>query len=158
MILRTILWGWRGSFLLPRPLSKESVSAMAPIDQEWCDALWTQNEIGKQKEEKGRKRRKRSVCHERRILMNQFPLLFVLQRSEMAIFWPTSIGKEKREEGREGGEGQYFSLAFFPPPFKVARWQNLIPSFPWIAAGWRVWGRNPRKGRDQILQRSIAEP
>ena len=41
---------------------------------------------------------------------------------------------------------------------KVARWQNLIPSFPWIASGWRAWGRNPRKGRDQILQRSLAEP
>ena len=41
---------------------------------------------------------------------------------------------------------------------KVARWQNLIPSFPWIAPGWRAWGRNPRKGRDQILQRSGAEP
>ena len=41
---------------------------------------------------------------------------------------------------------------------KVARWQNLIPSFPWIAPGWRAWDRNPRKGRDQILQRSIAEP
>ena len=40
----------------------------------------------------------------------------------------------------------------------VARWRNLIPSFPWIAPGWRAWGRNPRKGRDQILQRSIAEP
>ena len=40
----------------------------------------------------------------------------------------------------------------------VARLQNLIPSFPWIAPGWREWGRNPRKGRDQILQRSIAEP
>ena len=23
---------------------------------------------------------------------------------------------------------------------KVARWQNLIPSFPWIAPGWRAWG------------------
>ena len=33
----------------------------------------------------------------------------------------------------------------------VARWQNLIPSFPWSAPGWRAWGRNPRKGRDQIL-------
>ena len=41
---------------------------------------------------------------------------------------------------------------------KVARWQNLIPSFPWIAPGCRAWGRNPRKGRDQILQRSVAEP
>ena len=38
----------------------------------------------------------------------------------------------------------------------VARWQNLIPSFPWIAPGWRAW--RPRKGRDQILQRSVAEP
>ena len=42
--------------------------------------------------------------------------------------------------------------------YKVARWQNLIPSFPWIAPGWRARGRNPRKGRDQILQRSVAEP
>ena len=25
---------------------------------------------------------------------------------------------------------------------RVARWQNLIPSFPWIAPGWRAWGRN----------------
>ena len=41
---------------------------------------------------------------------------------------------------------------------EVARWQNLIPSFPWIPPGWRVSGRNPRKGRDQILQRSVAEP
>ena len=32
----------------------------------------------------------------------------------------------------------------------VARWQNLIPSFPWIAPGWRAWGRNPRKGRIQF--------
>ena len=23
---------------------------------------------------------------------------------------------------------------------KVARWQSLIPSFPWIAPGWRAWG------------------
>ena len=40
----------------------------------------------------------------------------------------------------------------------AARWQTFIPSFPWIASGWRAWGRNPRKGRDQILQRSVAEP
>ena len=38
--------------------------------------------------------------------------------------------------------------------FKVARWQNLIPSFPWNALGWRASGRNPR---DQTLQRSGAE-
>ena len=42
----------------------------------------------------------------------------------------------------------------------VARWQNLIPTLPRIAPGWRagVEVRKPRKGRDQILQRSIAEP
>ena len=34
---------------------------------------------------------------------------------------------------------------------RYATLQNLIPSFPWIAPGWRAWGRNPRKGRDQIL-------
>ena len=45
-----------------------------------------------------------------------------------------------------------------PLQVKVARWQNLIPSFPWIVPGWRAWGRHPRKGRDQILQRSVAEP
>ena len=44
------------------------------------------------------------------------------------------------------------------PHLKVARWQNLIPSFPWIAPVWRAWGRNPRKRRDQIFaaQRSGA--
>ena len=40
----------------------------------------------------------------------------------------------------------------------VARWQNLVPSFPRIAPGWRAWGRNPRKVRDSILQRSVPEP
>ena len=29
----------------------------------------------------------------------------------------------------------------------VARWQNLIPSFPWIAPGWRAWSQSKeRKG------------
>ena len=41
---------------------------------------------------------------------------------------------------------------------KVASWQNFIPSFPWTTPGWRARGRNPRKGRDQILQGSVAEP
>ena len=35
---------------------------------------------------------------------------------------------------------------------------NLIPSFPWIAPRLRARGHNPRKGRDQILQRRVAEP
>ena len=30
-----------------------------------------------------------------------------------------------------GGDG-------FDPVAEVARWQNLIPSFPWVAPGWRA--------------------
>ena len=48
----------------------------------------------------------------------------------MAIFWPTSIGKEKREEGKKEGrkEGrerwQYFILAFFLSSF-LRRCRNV---------------------------------
>ena len=35
--------------------------------------------------------------------------------------------------------------------------EELIMS-PCPEPGWRAWGRSPRKGRDQILQRSVAEP
>ena len=44
------------------------------------------------------------------------------------------------------------------PGHKVARWQNLIPSFPWNVPGGGGRGHNPRKGRDPILQRSVEEP
>ena len=37
----------------------------------------------------------------------------------------------------------------------VARWQNLIPSFPWIAPEWREGGNNP-KGKDGIKFCSVA--
>ena len=30
---------------------------------------------------------------------------------------------------------------------RYATLQNLIPSFLWIAPGWRAWGRNPREGK-----------
>ena len=64
------------------------------------------------------------------------------------------LGAEAEDDdGGGGGE-----LILEVGPIKVARWQNLIPSCPWIVSGWRVWGRNPRRGRDQILQRSVAEP
>ena len=32
-----------------------------------------------------------------------------------------------------------------PHEAKVARWQNLIPSFPWIAPGWRAWGAQSKE-------------
>ena len=35
---------------------------------------------------------------------------------------------------------------------------DLFLSLDCARVEWRVWGRNSRKGRDQILQRSIAEP
>ena len=37
---------------------------------------------------------------------------------------------------------------------KVARWQNLIPSFPWIAPGWRAWGAI--QGKEGIKFCSVA--
>ena len=37
--------------------------------------------------------------------------------------------------------------------YKVARWQNFIPSLPWIAPGRRAWGRNP-SGNLVIQRRS----
>ena len=41
---------------------------------------------------------------------------------------------------------------------KVARWQNLIPFFPWIAPGWRGVGAQSkeRKGSKFAAQRSGA--
>ena len=41
---------------------------------------------------------------------------------------------------------------------RYAALQNLIPSFPWIAPPCPPPWHNPRRGRDQILQRSVAEP
>ena len=37
---------------------------------------------------------------------------------------------------------------------KVARWQNWIPSFPWIAPGWRVGGAI--QGKEGIKFCSVA--
>ena len=98
---------------------------------EWteCGALWTQNEIGKQKEEKGREE-KRSPREEN--LDEPISIVVRCARrergSEMAIFWPTSIGKEKREEGKkEGRKGAmavfYFGLLsfFLPSPLPQCR-------------------------------------
>ena len=77
------------------------------------------------------------------------------ERSSLPLEW-----NEFSEWGRVEGAGIAPAAASDDgaPGGKVARWQNLIPSFPWIAPGWRAWGRNPRKGRDQILQCSVAEP
>ena len=46
-----------------------------------------------------------------------------------------------------GGDG-------FDPVAEVARWQNLIPSFPWIAPGWRAWGAI--QGKEGIKFCSVA--
>ena len=64
-------------------------------------------------------------------------------------------GRVRRAQEHAGSQDGRPALQALPATqvttSKVARWQNLIPSFPWIAPGWRAWGRNPRKGRDQIL-------
>ena len=49
--------------------------------------------------------------------------------------------------------------ALVPPADKVARWQNLISIFLGLRqGGGRGMQSKERKGRDQILQRSIVEP
>ena len=43
---------------------------------------------------------------------------------------------------------------------KVARWQNLISSFPWIAPGWRAWGAilpSGNLGYGRVLRAAAAE-
>ena len=42
----------------------------------------------------------------------------------LVTYNPLSEGVEKKKK--------------FAVCVKVARWQNLIPSFPWIASGWRA--------------------
>ena len=39
---------------------------------------------------------------------------------------------------------------------RYATLQNLIPSFAWIAPGWRAWGRNPRKGSNFAIWQHCA--
>ena len=52
----------------------------------------------------------------------------------------------QRERGATGGSGSNSvdddeaALFTLLKVRKVARLQNLIPSFPWIAPGWRAWG------------------
>ena len=47
--------------------------------------------------------------------------------------------------GKDGGGGKspmmdLVSMGINAMAGKVIRWQNLIPSFPWIPPGWRVGG------------------
>ena len=74
------------------------------------------------------------------------------QRQKPRVPPPRRIYSRHKSRGACDTMGDWTKLS------KVARWQNWISSFPWIAPGWRAWKRNPRKGRDQILQRSVAEP
>ena len=76
------------------------------------------------------------------------------------------VGKKQQkrprcDEAREGGkveEGARAREAAISISCSVARWQNLIPSSPWIAPGWRAWGAQSkeRKGSNFAAQRSRA--
>ena len=59
-----------------------------------------------------------------------------------------------RREG-EDVKCQCCQMAKFDPFLSLdcARVEGLLGG-----TGWRAWGRNPRKGRDQILLHSVAEP
>ena len=41
---------------------------------------------------------------------------------------------------------------------RVARWQNLIPSFPWIAPGWRAGPGSAIQGMERIQFCSVVKP
>ena len=87
--------------------------------------------------------------------------LVVLRSHARLVALQVQVGRGRvalASAARRGGSPGPVLAPDLHPGAKVARWQNLIPSFPWIAPGWRAWGCNPRKGRDQILQRSVAEP
>ena len=47
------------------------------------------------------------------------------------------------------------NIPSIPSHPEVARWQNLIPSFPCIAPGWRAWGAI--QGKEGIKFCSVAE-
>ena len=47
---------------------------------------------------------------------------------------PGQVGAGPQDAQRPGAQGM---------SDRVARWQNLIPSFPWIALGWRAQSGNP---------------
>ena len=79
--------------------------------------------------------------------------------------------EEDKDDGDKGdawlrdGYSQIFRPYSFGPsgfwtmaPLRYAAKFDPFLSLEAIAPGWRAWGRNPRKGRDQISQRSVAEP
>ena len=83
----------------------------------------------------------------RSLIVIRFAWSFVISSYRSCSEWSDSVPSpsllELHEVAVEDGEEESLD--------KVARWQNLIPYSPWIAPGWRAWGSNPRKGRDQIL-------
>ena len=65
---------------------------------------------------------------------------------------PANLYRDGRNSGR--GLGCVNPTSGLPLAAKVARWQNLIPSFPWIAPGWRAWGTI--QGKEGIKFCSVA--
>ena len=86
-----------------------------------------------------------------------FQMLMLIGEGDQVVKVPIVLGPECIDLPPHAALSAPFG-GRLPEDLKVARWQNLIPSFPCIVPGWRAWGRNPRKGKDQILQRSGAEP
>ena len=61
--------------------------------------------------------------------------------------WSLGPDEEKEEEGEAAEQ------------VKFARWQNLIPYFPWIAPWWRVGpGAQSKERKGSNFHRSVAEP
>ena len=144
--------------LLQETLESKDITAaetvaqeMVEIIQDWRERLDTENEEAQQRTEElllERQELEASICalHEQlansegeeEALQTQIDYLNrELEEKEAAM-----KEKKRKEEENRGDLGLAIGLWFIPfaglIAGKVARWQNLIPSFPWIAPGCRV--------------------
>ena len=84
--------------------------------------------------------------------------LHVVAQTELELDPRVELGGgEGGHAGEHGGAVELAAVASAEAPgASVARWQNLIPSFPWIAPGWRAWGRNPNFAIWQHLMSCVS--
>ena len=81
-----------------------------------------------------------------------FPVTAGTGLGSAAGCWVGMVGVPSGVPGAEGAE--LSEAVVVVTGDKVARWQNLIPSFPWITPGWRVWGAI--QGKEGIKFCSVA--
>ena len=106
-----------------------------------------------------------SLWTEFQLKWNKFWLMNVPQQSLEARVWITIPANTNELLVCQKAELSYLRIAQqkrtcflleLDLDTSVSRWQNFIPSFPWIAPGWR--GGGTIQGKDQILQCRVAGP